>query len=237
MDSEIERSVRLISCRKEPETIDWIETFIKPGDVLFDIGANVGAYSLVAAKFGQGKIKVYSFEPGFMTFPQLCKNVIINDCTDSIIPLQIALSEETNLEVFNYHNLIAGGAMHTLGPAIDYKGDAFTPTVRQSVLAFTIDDLVERFPIPTPNHIKLDVDGIEFGILRGAKHSLESPELKSVILELEETSRESGEITEYLTGKGLRFHSKYRYALAEESDDFGTVFNYIFVRTEPGAES
>lgn len=237
VDSDIERSVRLISCKKEPETVEWIETFFKPGDVFFDIGANVGAYSLVAAKFCKGDIKVFSFEPGFMTFPQLCKNVIVNNCQDCIVPLQIALSEETTLEIFNYNNLITGGALHTLGEAIDFKGDTFSPTVRQSVLAYKLDDLVKHFPIPTPNHIKLDVDGIEFGILRGAQDTLSNPSLKSVILELEETSKEPEEISDYLSSKGLEFHSEFRYALAGDVEAFQAMYNDIFVRPDPEALS
>jgi FkbM family methyltransferase len=233
VDSDIERNVRLTFFKREPETIEWIETFFKPGDVFFDISANVGAYSLVAAKFCNGDIKVFSFEPGSITFPQLCKNVIIHDCQDCIIPLQIALSEETNLEIFNYNNLITGGVLHTLGEAIDYKGDISSPTVRQSVLAYKLDDLVKHFPIPTPNHIKLDADEIEFGILCGAQDTLANPGQKSVILEFEESSKEPKEISEYLTSKGLECHSKYRYALAGDVGAFQAIFNYILVRPEP----
>lgn len=230
VDSEIERGVRLISCQKEPETVDWIETFFSEGDTFFDIGANVGAYSLVASKFCHDNIRVYSFEPGFITFPQLCKNIIANGCMDSIVPLQIALSDKTALGVFNYHNLIPGGAIHTLGAPIDYKGDSFEPVVKQPVLAFRIDDLIKHFQLPVPNHIKIDVDGIEFDVLRGAEETLERSEVKSVILELEEGSKDATKVIDYLAGKGLNFRSKHKYVFGGDSGPLSKVYNYVFER-------
>ena len=230
VDSDIEHGVRLISCQKEPETIEWIETFFNEGDTFFDIGANVGAYSLVASKFCHDNIKVYSFEPGFMTFPQLCKNIIANGCVDSIVPLQVALSDKTALDVFNYHNLIPGGAIHALGKPIDYKGDVFEPVFKQPVLSLRIDDLIKHFQIPVPNHMKIDVDGIEFDVLRGADKTLESPLVKSIILELEEGSKEAKTIIDYLAGKGLGFRSKHKYVLGGDSGPLSRVYNYVFHR-------
>ena len=45
VSSSMEYRVRLYSCRREPETVNWIETFFEEKDVFYDIGANVGAYS------------------------------------------------------------------------------------------------------------------------------------------------------------------------------------------------
>ena len=57
IESDIEYTTRLASCAKEPEMITWFEKFFKEGDVFYDIGANIGAYSLVAAILFKGKIK------------------------------------------------------------------------------------------------------------------------------------------------------------------------------------
>lgn len=121
VDSHIEYNTRMYSCEKEPETINWIETFFKGGEILFDIGANVGVYSLVASKFYNGGILVYAFEPAFPNFVQLCKNILLNDCQESIIPLQIALSDKTAINIFNYNNVTPGGALHTLGKPLIIK--------------------------------------------------------------------------------------------------------------------
>lgn len=167
IESEIEHEIRLHSCRKEPETVEWIELFVEQGDIVYDVGANVGAYSLVASKFSKGTAKIYAFEPSFPTFTQLCRNILINKCEDSVVPLPIALSDETRLNTFNYNTLNPGGALHSVGESIDYKGERFTPVWRQMVLCYKLDDLIDSFRLPVPNHIKLDVDGHELAVLRG----------------------------------------------------------------------
>ena len=208
VDSLVEQSVRLKSCAKEPDTVEWVESFLKEGDVLFDVGANVGAYSLVAAKFFGGGVKVYAFEPAFLNYTQLCKNVYLNGCQGSVIPLPVALSDKTALGVFNYHNLIPGGALHTLGAAVDYNGEAFVPAFTQHMLSFRLDDLIGQFDIPAPTHIKIDVDGIELEVLEGARETLSNPSLRSVIVELEAGEGER-QITEMLSSKGFELHSKH----------------------------
>jgi len=225
VDSHIEYNTRLHSCKKEPETIEWIERFFKKNDVFYDVGANVGAYSLVAAKFFKGNIKVYAFEPAFTTFPELCKNILINKCHESIIPLQIGLSDTTTIDVFNYNNLIPGGALHALGEPIDYKGDIFAPVFKQPMLSYRIDDLVNQFNIPLPNHMKIDIDGNEFKVLKGAEKTLDSPLVKSVLLEVEEGGKDVSRITEFLACKGIKFHSKHG-----DAGPSPKTHNYIFQR-------
>jgi FkbM family methyltransferase len=227
IESKIEYDVRLHSCKKEPEMIGWIHSFINHGEVLYDIGANVGAYSLVASKHLNGKIKVYAFEPGFITFVQLCKNIYLNNCQESIFPLQIALSDKTNIEIFNYNNLIPGGALHALGDAVDDKGDQFNPVFKQLVISFRLDDLIKLFYLPVPNHIKIDVDGIEFKILQGATETLKNCSVRSLILEAEDGTKELKKIIEYLKQKGFDLHSKHKHT--------ETMGNYIFKRVVANA--
>ncbi len=69
--SEVERRLRMTACAKEKETVTFIES-LEPG-CFFDIGANVGSYSFVAAVNGH---KVFSFEPPGPTFDRLETNLI-----------------------------------------------------------------------------------------------------------------------------------------------------------------
>lgn len=209
VESDMEYRVRLRSCAKEPDTIEWIENFISEGDVLYDVGANTGAYSLVASKYFKGKIQVYSFEPSFLNFPQLCKNLALNHCEGSITPFQVALSEDTGVNTFNYHNLISGGAVHTLGEAIDDQGQPFTPASRQPVLSFRTDDFIKQFQIPPPNHIKIDVDGTEFSVLKGLDGTLNGAGVETVMLELNAGRGHKEQIIGYLRDKGFEIRSTY----------------------------
>lgn len=224
IDSETEYKVRLHSCKKEPDTVNWIENFLNAGDVFYDIGANVGVYSFVASKFFQGKVKVYAFEPAFMNFSQLCKNIYINQCQDNIIPLQIALSDQTTIDSFNYSSLTIGGAQNSLGEPIDEKGKTFAPVFKQYTISYTIDDLIKNFALPVPNHLKIDVDGIEFSVLKGAKATLANSSVRSIIVELAEGDK-AKEVTDYLLKNNFELHSKYQRMTPG-------LFNYIFRRCD-----
>ncbi len=230
VDSEIEYITRLHSCKKEPEMIKWIENTFRQGDVFYDVGANVGAYSLVAAKHLDNKIKVYAFEPSCLNFTQLSKNIFINNCQDAITPMQIALANSTGMGTFNYSNFIPGGALHAFGENIDYKGDRFKPVYRQEIFSFKMDDLIEIFKIPAPDHLKLDVDGIEFDILKGAQKTLQAKKIKSIFIELDEGDGQSKEIEKYLISYGYEFASKHKYTPLDDDGPFSKTYNYIFVK-------
>lgn len=182
VDSEMEYFVRLRSASKEPETVTWIET-LRPGDVLYDIGANVGAYSLIAAKRFNGTVHAYAFEPSPLNFGQLLRNLATNDCGDAVTPIPVALASTTRLETMNYSSAQVGAAMHTLGAAVDEHGRAFQPAMRQRLLVYSLDDVVKTYELAPPTHIKIDVDGGEREILQGAPETLRSPSLRSVLVE------------------------------------------------------
>jgi len=207
VDSWIEHDFRLRSCQKEPGTVEWIESWFKPGDVFYDIGANVGAYSLVAFRFLKGRARIYAFEPSFVTFPQLCRNIHLNNAAKVIIPFQIALSDQTGLADFHYQNLTTGGALHALGAPLDQRGQEFQPVSTLPTLTYRLDEFMQQFGLPFPNHIKIDVDGNELQILKGTDAILHHQELRSILLEIDkEQSR--AEITSLLDANEFVLHRR-----------------------------
>ena len=228
-DSEQEFWRRANSCTKEPEMAAWIEGHFKPGDVFFDVGANIGAYSLVAAKAFRGQVRVFAFEPAAVNYAQLCRNVYVNAVSECVFPMPVALSDRTVLDWFNYATLTAGGAFHAFGAALDYRGQSFEPVFRQPVISYRIDDLVETFGLPIPTHLKIDVDGIESLVLRGADRALHH--VRSVMLELNRRDADSADVSSYLASKGLTLHSRSERDHDVE-DRSSPAANYLFVRTE-----
>jgi FkbM family methyltransferase len=188
---------RLYSCKKEPETIKWLESNVNDTEVLFDIGANVGAYSLYAA--GVLGAKVYSFEPSPSTFHLLLENVQLNKLTERIVPFNMPLSSTTDLKVFKYSTLEAGSASHS---GLENAMGA-TNEVSQPVMTVTLDDLVQKYNVPAPNHMKIDVDGHELSILQGGSAVLQSKELKTIQIELSKQDNNYDTIVNML--KGFQF--------------------------------
>ncbi len=224
VDSEAELP-RLRSCFKEPETVAWIEQFVHPDDILFDIGANVGAYSLVADRATKGGCTVYAFEPSFSTFAQLSRNIALNGAEGRIIPVLVALSDVTGLVTFNYTSADPGAASHALGPSVDSHGKPFTPAFTQPVLSYRMDDFVAQFGIAAPSHIKLDVDGVELKVLRGATGVLADPRLRTVLVEIEPARPERVAIEELLAAHRFAVHGRYPHGPTADS-----TTNVLFTR-------
>jgi FkbM family methyltransferase len=183
----------------EPETIDWLDG-IPAGEVLWDIGANVGTYALYAAKV-RG-LRVVSFEPSAATYAVLVRNIELNGLSDRIDAYCLAFGDATALGHLNMAHTSAGHSMHAFGTAETVFG-AIDPAFRQSVPGFAIDGFCDLFDPPRPQHVKLDVDGIEANILRGGERLFRA-HVRSVMVEIAGHARETGEIARLLTAYGFR---------------------------------
>src|SRR6185437_127183 len=95
---------RLRPVAKEPWTVRWLETSLREGDVLYDVGANVGAYSLIGAALGRAS-RIVAIEPGYATYAALCDNVRLNGLEETVIPLPLLLGDETRLVTLGYRDV------------------------------------------------------------------------------------------------------------------------------------
>jgi FkbM family methyltransferase len=204
--SEPERRWRTKSCAKEPWTVEWLLHDVRRGDVLYDIGANVGAFSLIAARHTGAH--VVAFEPGYANFARLCDNIQLNQCAGRIVPLPMALAERAELVGFEYRTREPGQSRHQLTEArwsIEANdGEKYvqpTATVR-------LDDLVADYDLPVPNHLKVDVDGAELRVLRGGRQLLGRTELRTVLIEAAPSMREA--VERLMEDAGLRLRANLR---------------------------
>lgn len=213
---------RLGSSAKEPETIRWLETELQPGDCLYDIGANVGAYSLVAHAIGGGAVTVVAFEPAFATFAELCTNIRLNAAGHRIVPMPLGLGDDNAMVELEYSDVVAGAAQHHWRSRGSDDGTARTFSLQAPLVR--LDDVVPLFGLPPPTLIKLDVDGLEVEVLRGGRGLLASPELRSCLVELDLASPSTVEAVALLEHAGLVERS--RHVRGGE----GSLHNLIFER-------
>jgi FkbM family methyltransferase len=169
---------------KEPDTLDWIDSFLQPGDVVYDIGANIGQYSLYAAKRLRGDCAVLAFEPESLNYAKLNENIVLNGLSEVITAYCLAVAGRTALDTFYVKRFSPGASLHAFGQPIGQGDVPFPPMHSQGMMGVTLDDLVGRFSLPFPHHIKIDVDGIEDLIIEGAEGMLADPRLKSVLVEV-----------------------------------------------------
>jgi FkbM family methyltransferase len=205
---------------REPETLDWIDGFATPCR-FWDIGANIGAYSLYAAR--RPEIVVMAFEPSPASYAALCRNIEINDSGDEIQALCLALSDRTRLGSLNMSSTNAGNSFNSFESIEDCFGRALDIRFRQATVGFAIDDFRRLFAIEMPNYLKIDVDGVEAQILDGAAETLRDPALRSVLIELEHADTErNARIVERIERAG--------FALAGRGANQAGSANAIFIR-------
>ena len=166
---------------KEPEMIEWINRLSNNNEsfVFYDIGANIGIYSLYTAILHKNSI-VYSFEPEATNFSSLCQNIVNNDLKN-MIPLQLAFSSSDKFDLLNVGIVKSGaGAASVEG---EYCG--MPNSLLQGVYCISLDSIYENRFFKKPNYIKIDVDGHESIILENAVKILKDKNLKGIIIEYE----------------------------------------------------
>ena len=111
----------------------------------------------------------------------------MNNLSNKITPVNLALHDKTEISCFNHWDAYslgeAGSSRHQINTVVTEAGDTFEPLAVSYALSITIDDFCTNYKTK-PNAIKIDVDGNELSILSGAKETLNSQDLKTVLIEV-----------------------------------------------------
>lgn len=203
----------------EPETLQWVDEHVKPGDCVWDIGAAIGVMAMYMAL--DPKVRVVAFEPKAASYALLVDHLALNGLGDRVAAYCLALANERKLSSFRVDTAQAGGASNGLDDTPDQFGRGRSALI-QSALTMSIDEFQALYDAPAPDHLKLDVDGIEGVILRGAAGTL--PRVKSVLVEVEgeNLSNVADRIEAPLFAAGFREDMKVRGA--------GSNRNRLYVR-------
>ena len=206
---------------KEPDTIEWIDSF-QERSVFWDIGANIGVYSLYAAL--KPDMEVLAFEPSAFNYHVLNRNIEINRMDDKILSFCVAFNDMTLIDHLYMVDTHVGGALSSFAESINWHGEKFFAKYKQGMIGFSIDDLIEQFLPSFPNYIKIDVDGIEGKIIDGAKKTISDDRLRSLLVELDATREEYCQnIIERLEGGGMKLTARKHVTKKR-------IHNHIFVR-------
>ncbi|MCB0403484.1 MAG: FkbM family methyltransferase [Bdellovibrionales bacterium] len=223
----ISRSRVLTLLEKEPTTVAWLESFA-PGDVFVDIGANVGMYSLYAAVVSGAR--VFSFEPESQNYAELNKNIFVNGAHDKVSAYCVAVSDSDEVNFLNLSTFATAYAHHDFKENT-WKGDrqlgedtySRASRLQQGSVSFTLDSLIQLGGIPQPQHIKVDVDGIEHKVFKGMQKTLQSDRLKTVLFEIDNAIPESRAIVPRMLELGWKFSQDQVRINQHEIVEFATV--------------
>lgn len=189
--------------RIEPEILDWIDGF-PPGCVLYDLGASIGLFAIYAAI--KAKACVVGFEPEAQNFATMELNHFLNRelMSQPLIALNLALSDCAGLGRIFCRFYGAGEHVKILdrSETRDTK-EPFEPAHVQTVQKQPLDKVVAELALPLATHLKIDVDGSEMEVLKGAERTLRNPTLRSVFIEIYEPEGVLAEETAFLVGQGF----------------------------------
>ncbi len=215
---------------KEPETLRWIEEFGCNNAVLFDIGANVGLYSIYHNKVNNGKC--IAFEPSLFNLKLLLKNININGCQGLTMVVTNPLSSDTGFNDFKYGNVDEGGALSAFGVDFGYDGNKIQNSMKLNVLGMSLDWMFENKILDElPGLVKIDVDGIEHLILQGARKTLRCTNCRSVLVEVNDAFNDQSEqVSIILKDCGFILRDKIQGSSTKKSTLFSDTYNQIWVK-------
>lgn len=200
---------------KEPITIEWINS-MKPGEVLFDVGANVGGYTVWAGSKG---VTTYAFEPEAENYTLLVRNMALNNLEPNAYC--VAISDKTQFGTLNLSQAGVGGSCHTFG-------EPHFKSLHQGCYGVTLDGLVES-GLPQPDHIKIDVDGLESNVVAGAKKTLQK--VKSVLIEINTNSSIHTDIVQHLQSLGFSYDPSQVDKSIRKEGSFKGCAEYLFTKS------
>jgi FkbM family methyltransferase len=148
-------------------SMNFLKDQLKSSDVFFDIGSNIGPFTLLASLFAK---KVYSFEPHPKTFLQLNNNTLINNLIN-VKCINAAISDK------NGYCSITDLKQSASNSILDEKNGIF------QITKITIDTFIYNHNISLPTFLKIDVEGHELNAFNGLIHTLRSGSIKFIIFE------------------------------------------------------
>ena len=175
---------------KEPETLQWIDQF-ESNSVFLDIGANVGLYSIYAAK--TKNTTVYAFEPSFFNLEYLARNIFINGLSEKINIIPLALNNTAGINPFHLTSTAWGGALSTFDQKFDDSGKEMHPEFVYKTTGIDLDTLSKLLQLEKADYVKIDLDGIEHNILSGAKNTLKNA--REILVEINDNFSEQREVS------------------------------------------
>ncbi len=163
-------------------TAHWVRNLPK-GSVLWDVGANIGVFSLLAAE-NPNVDAVVAIEPAYFNYAAILRNTLLNRLSGKVTALAIGLGEQTGGQTFKLQNLQPGGSMHAFGDIYAFRDRSVDPAATYRCLCYRLDDLVAIPGLPFPTHVKIDIDGNEGSVLRGGDKTLADPRLRGLQIEV-----------------------------------------------------
>jgi FkbM family methyltransferase len=184
---------------------------LKAGHIFYDIGANVGFFSIIAAQLVGDTGKVYAFEPGEGNAQSIRHNAQLNNFSQ-IEVIEKAVSHTSGQGQLLLAKYSGGHALATADAPPDLAGKATVDLV-------SIDDLIAQNKIEPPNFVKVDVEGAELDVLKGMTETIKTYQ-PTVIYEVDDGDRTAYE-SKYR--ELANFFERLNYRVTQIENSYDTI--------------
>ncbi len=212
---------------KEPITIEWLRA-IPRGAVLYDIGANVGMYTVFAALAREAR--VLAFEPESQNYALLNRNIALNALESRVAAYCAAVSDASQADRLYLSEFEAGTSCHSFGEQVGHDLKPRRAAFTQGCLSIALDEWIADGRLPAPQYVKVDVDGFEHKALRGMAHTLRNALVRSLLVELNPTLAEHLALRDWLGTLGFRWDPAQVARAARTEGPFAGVAEHVFER-------
>lgn len=207
---------------KEDNIKEYIDT-LPPGSVFYDLGANLGWFSLYAVSKG---LRVYAFEADENNFRGLKENVEANPHISYMFDINlynIAIADKQQVVKLRMSNLEIGGHLKTLDlPMFSTNDNVISNNYVKEIGADSLDNIIKQNNLPYPDHLKVDIDGSEYAFLIGSPNVLDNA--KSMVIELYNQSKYYNDSVDILHKHGFKLQKEYLIP------DAPNLINYIYTK-------
>lgn len=210
---------------KEPITYEWIMSF-SPSDIFLDVGANIGIYTLLAAK--KRNAYTIAFEPESQNYWALTQNIFLNRVDSRVRAYCISLSDRIGVGDLNLTEFKLGSSCHQFNRLLDYKDEPGNFVFQQGSFSVTLDSLLDSGNIIQPTHIKIDVDGQEPKVVKGGLKTI--AKAKSVLIELNENLESHREMLKTMESMGFTYDNAQVEQARRKEGPFKGCAEYLFKR-------
>jgi FkbM family methyltransferase len=149
---------------EEPLMLRWIAG-MGPEDVVLDIGANAGLYSVAMARRAG---RVYACELDPLNVGLIHENALLNGVQDRVVVLPVACAATDGVVEVHFRDLSPGDALQSMGRPQPIPTRLGPRPHVSPVLTLSLDELWDRAQLPRPTKIKIDVDGNERVVFEGS---------------------------------------------------------------------
>lgn len=173
------RARRLVPHESEAALFGFLRQTIRPGDVVLDVGAFVGIYAVLAARWSRPGGRVIAFEPTPASAALARRHVTLNRLEADIEVIEAAVSDTAGHAMFHEYDASDMPFVNSLAPAAD---TAAAPRTRE-VDVVTIDDVCRERGL-APSVVRMDVQGAEVHALRGARDTIRAATRLTLVVEM-----------------------------------------------------